>query len=106
MFKKEFRLPKNVKFDKKYQAYSNFFAVKIAENSTGLKRFGVVVSKNIDKRAVGRNRIKRQIRRCIEENEKNLSSGKDILVIARPGIRDKETKEISEELKRIFAKIK
>lgn len=106
MFKKALRLPKSIRFTKENQISSNFFLVKIAENKTGSNRFGIIVSKKIDKRAVERNRIKRQIRRSIEENEKKLSSGKDLLVIARSGIRDKETKEISEEFKRIFKKIK
>ncbi len=105
MFKKRFRLPKNVRFAKENQISSNFFLIKIAENKTESKRFGIIVSKRIDKRAVIRNKIKRQIRRCIEENENNVPAGKDILMIVRPNIKDRQMEEICESIKKIFKKI-
>ena len=106
MFKKGLRLPKSIRFTKENQISSNFFSIKIAGNKTESKRFGIVVSKRIDKRAVIRNKIKRQIRRCIEENEKNVSAGKDILIIVRPNIKDRQIKEICESIAEVFKKIK
>lgn len=106
MFKKGLRLPKNIRFTKENQILSNFFSVKIAENKSEFNRFGIVVSKKIDKRAVIRNKIKRQIRRCIEENKKHLLVGKDLLIITRPGIKDIEEREICESLMKVFKKIK
>ena len=106
MFKKGLRLPKNIRFTKENQTSCNFFSIKIAENKTESKRFGILVSKRIDKRAVIRNKIKRQIRNCIEENEKYLLAGKDLLIITRPGIKDIETRKICESLMEIFKKIK
>lgn len=106
MFKKGFRLPKSVKFAKENQIFSNFFLIKIAQNKTESKRFAVIVSKKIDKRAVIRNKIKRQIRRCIEKNEKNVSMGKDILIIVRPNIKDRKIEEICESIEKVFKKIK
>lgn len=106
MFKKGLRLPKNVRFTKENQISSIFFSIKIAGNKTESKRFGIIVSKKIDKRAVIRNKIKRQIRLCIEENEKYLLVGKDLLIITRPGIKDMETREICESLMKAFKKIK
>ncbi|MEK7502258.1 MAG: ribonuclease P protein component [Patescibacteria group bacterium] len=106
MFKKGLRLPKNIRFTKENQISSNFFLIKIAENKTEYKRFAVVVSKRIDKRAVIRNKIKRQIRRCIEENKNDLPSGKDILMIVRPKIKDRQIEEICESVKKLFKKIK
>lgn len=106
MFKKGLRLPKNIRFTKENQISSIFFSIKIAENKLESNRFGILISKRIDKRAVIRNKIKRQIRRCVEENEKYLSAGKDILIITRPGIKDMETREICESLMKDFKKIK
>lgn len=106
MFKKGLRLPKSVRFTKKNQISSNFFLIKIAENGTDSSRFAVIVSKKIDKRAVVRNRIKRQIRHCIEENKNDLPTGRDILIVVRHDIKDKETREICEFIARIFKKIK
>ncbi len=106
MFKKGLRLPKNIRFTKENQISSNFFLIKIAENKTDSKRFAIIVSKKIDKRAVVRNKIKRRVRNCIEENEKYLSIGKDMLIITRPNIKDARSEEICETLKEIFKKIK
>ena len=106
MFKKGLRLPKSIRFTKENQISSNFFLIKIPDNKTESKRFGIVVSKRIDKRAVIRNKIKRQIRRCIEENEKDVPVGKDILMIVRPNIKDRQIKEICESIKKLFKKIK
>ncbi len=99
-------MPKSIRFTKENQTSSNFFLIKIAENKTESKRFGIVVSKRIDKRAVIRNKIKKQIRHCIEENEKDVPMGKDILVIVRPKIKDRQIKEICESLMKAFKKIK
>jgi len=106
MFKKGLRLPKSIRFTKENQISSNFFLIKIAENKTESKRFGIVVSRRIDKRAVIRNKIKRQIRRCIKENEKYVPTGKDMLVIVKPKIKDRKTKEICESVEKLFKKIK
>ena len=106
MFKKGLRLPKSVRFTKENQISSNFFFLKIAENKTRSNRFGIVVSKKIDKRAVIRNKIKRQVGRYIRENEKNLPIGKDMLIIVRPGIKGRRSNEICESIEKIFKKIK
>ena len=106
MFKKGLRLPKDAKFTKENQIFSNFFLIKIAENKIESNRFGIVVSKKIDKRAVVRNKIKRQIRHCIKENEKDIPTGKDMLIIVRPNIKDRQIKEICESVKQVFKKIK
>ena len=106
MFKKEFRLPKNVKFNKENQFFSNFFSIKVDDNKKDFNRFGIIVSKKIDSRAVIRNKIKREIRRCIEENEKNVPAGKDMLIIVRPGIKDRQINEICESVSKLFKKIK
>ncbi len=106
MFKKGQRLPKGIRFTKENQISSNFFLIKIAENKNDSKRFGIIVSKRVDKRAVVRNKIKRQIRRCIEENEKLVQSGRDMLIIVRPNIKDTQTEEICDSVNKMFKKIK
>jgi len=106
MFKKGLRLPKSIRFTKENQISSNFFLIKIAENGTDFNRFAIIVSKKIDKRATVRNRIKRQIGSCIEENKNDLPMGKDMLIVVRTDIKNKETKEICESLMKVFKKIK
>lgn len=47
-------------------------------------RLGIAVSKKVDKRAVGRNRIKRMARECFRGEAAGLPAG-DYVLIAQPG---------------------
>lgn len=53
------------------------------KNNMDVSRFGFVVSKNIDKRATARNRIKRVLRERVRTLLPNLPTGKDVIIIAR-----------------------
>ena len=104
MLKKKYRIPKEVVFEKQQSTPSPFFVLKFAKNEMGLNRFGFVVSKKTDKKAVARNRIKRQVRFGIEKNFDKIKTGFDFLFIIKKQLLDKTTKEIEEivlgELKR------
>jgi ribonuclease P protein component len=94
MLKRKFRLLKETKFDKKNTYTSPFFVLKITKNEKSFSRFGFVVSKQVDKRATTRNRIKRQVRACIENNFDKIKPGYDMLFVLKKQILDKETVEI------------
>jgi len=87
--------------DKKY--FSPLFNVRISDNKDGKVRFGFVVSKRIDKRAVVRNRTKRVLRNVAEEFINELK-GKDIIVVAKKSLTFKEKIEVTKECKNIFNK--
>ena len=83
MLKKKYRLPWGVRFDESVSFSAPQFIAKAKPNTLLFNRFGVIVSKKIDKRAVVRNRIKRLIYSIIEELHKNIKYGNDILIIVR-----------------------
>jgi len=56
-------------------------------------RLGLVVSRKVDKRAVGRNRIKRVLRETMRHVYPALGSG-DYVVLARPDAKTAENKRI------------
>ena len=87
--------------DKKY--FSPLFNVRISDNKDGKVRFGFVVSKRIDKRAVVRNRTKRVLPNVAEEFINELK-GKDIIVVAKKSLTFKEKIEVTKEFKNIFNK--
>jgi ribonuclease P protein component len=94
MLKKTFRLlgpiPKNA------NSYSTpFFSLKVSKNSEEVSRFGFLVSKKIDKRAVVRNRAKRILRGCVERSLSQIKGGYDFLFIARKDLVGKSTSEIN-----------
>jgi ribonuclease P protein component len=64
-------------------------------------RFGFVVSKKIDKRAVIRNKTKRVLQKAAEDFL-TKTAGKYIVVIARRKLEFKDLVEVKKEFKRIF----
>ena len=59
------------------------FNLKVKKNEMGINRFGIVVSKKVDKRAVIRNKLKRIFREALIELSKTMPSGHDILLITK-----------------------
>ena len=82
---------------------SNLFVFKTAKNDLGVNRFGFVVSQKVSKKAVIRNKIKRQLSEAVRPEIEKIKTGTDVVFIALPGIDKKEFSEIkkavSESLK-------
>jgi ribonuclease P protein component len=93
MFKRENRLTPKVKFNNSQSIANSQFILKNANNKLDVNRFGIVVSKKIDNRAVGRNKIKRLLRNALVNINKKMSTGHDILLIIRKGFLDKTKEE-------------
>lgn len=104
MFKRENRLVPGIKFNNSYLISSSQFVLKEKKNRLLVNRFGIVVSKKIDKRAVVRNRIKRMFRSSLEILNKNMSAGHDILFIARIRSLNKTREEIQLSIKNALEK--
>lgn len=104
MFKKEFRLDRNVRFNNSYTFSAPEFVLKEKKNGLLLNRFGIVVSKKIDKRATARNKIKRIFRSCLIDLNKNMTLGHDMLFIVRIGALDKTKGENQEIIKNAIEK--
>ena len=84
--KRKYRLTARIKKTFSRSFHSPLFALRIGENGLLYNRYGVVVSKKIDKRAVIRNSIKRMVRLCIQEIDNNLKKGYDMLFIVKKNI--------------------
>lgn len=83
MLKKRNRLSAHVRLKNPSVKNLSIATLRIAHNNLAYNRFAFVVSKKIDKRATVRNRIKRQIRFCIEQVLEQLEPGYDMLIIIR-----------------------
>lgn len=93
MFKRENRLVPGIRFSNSYFSASPQFTLKEKKNGLSVNRFGIVVSKKIDKRAVVRNRIKRFFRTSLVNLDRKMNAGHDILFIIKPGIVNKTKEE-------------
>jgi ribonuclease P protein component len=113
MLKKINRLTKDKNFNNVFNpsagrsksSYDKITGVKAAANKEECSRFGVLVGTKISKKAVIRNKIKRQIREIIRKNLKNIKSGYDYIIITQPAIKDKGYREIEESMCGNFKKL-
>jgi ribonuclease P protein component len=110
MLKKRYRLNKNKDFDRVFQqgasAYAAFLGLKVAANNLPESRFAILVSKKIDKKAVARNKLKRQIRNILRADYVQKIKGYDVVIVCLPPIAGKDFNEIKEELGFAFRKLK
>ncbi len=101
MLAKQYRLKKNKDFEltfKKGEALNGrFLFLKLRINNLEISRFGFVIGKKVSNKAVIRNKLKRQLREIIRNNLSNIKSGFDIIIIVKPGIVDRDCREVEEE---------
>lgn len=76
--------------------------MRIAKNDMENNRFGFVVKKTVDKRAVVRNRVKRVFRSCVEEMLSSIRSAHDMLFVLEKGIIGKEREEVFSQLQKLL----
>jgi len=67
--------------------YGQELSLRCWPNGMIQSRWGFVVSKKVDKRAVMRNQIKRRLRAIVRQNFSHLKTGLDIMVLTRTEIK-------------------
>jgi ribonuclease P protein component len=86
-----------------YQA--PLLAMIILKKEDEEKRFGLVVSKRISKKAVIRNKIRREVYEAIRKQLEKISKGVRGIVLVRTAIVDKKAEEIEMEIGEIVKKL-
>ncbi len=104
MLKKENRLPLKNKLISKAAISTEHFIIKIAENNTKSIRSAVIIGKKIDKRAVYRNKMRRQVYELLKDLMIKTRPGTDILFIMKKSILEKTKQALFLEIKNIFIK--
>ena len=74
MLKRSNRLSPQIRFAHAAVFHTKFFTVKIEKNNLLENKYGFIVTKKIDKKAVVRNKVKRRVRACIEELERSQNT--------------------------------
>ena len=106
MLPQQYRLPAQVRLRHSITYRTPLFTLKLAQNNLSYNRFGFIVRKTIDKRAVVRNRIRRVFRSCIEEMLGQINNGYDMLFLFEKGIIEKSRESMSLELHSLFTQKK
>lgn len=103
MLDKKNRIRLKKEFDHVFQTgqsfYSGIIGVKIANNKENIVRFGFLVGLKVNKKAVVRNKIKRQLREISFQELKEIKNGTDIVIIALPAILKADFEIIKKDLK-------
>ena len=81
--------------------HGRHFRIHVTDSHFQYPRLGLVVSKKASKKAVQRNRIKRQIREAFRHSQDRLSD-MDFIVVANPGISGEVNGVLNRELMRLF----
>lgn len=98
MLEKKYRLPSSIKLHNPRKIFGTFFHLLAKENMLTYNRFGIVVGKKIDTRAVVRNRLKRVLREIVYGYTKQRQ-GKDILFIVTKNFFDVPTERVRKIVK-------
>ena len=83
--------------------FNPLFLLFILPNNQTQPRLGITVSKKVSKRAVDRNRIKRQVREYFRLNQ-NLVSNFDVVLIANPAAAKMNNKALQKALTNVWNK--
>ncbi len=96
-------------FDYRLRLHGKSFSYHLRPNSEDFHRLGLAVSKKVSKKAVQRNRIKRQIRESfryflLAAKQQGIETGIDFVVVAKPSAGITENRELRDELDHFWIK--
>ncbi len=108
-FRRQARLTEPAEFKRVFdgcrcKASDRWFTALAIPNDRESPRLGLVVSRKAVRRAVARNRIKRQVRESFRRTQPQLG-GLDIVVIGRPGIDQQDNKALALALENIWTRL-
>ena len=103
MLAKKFRLPiQSFHRLRARSANGHYFSYKNVPNNLPYSRFGAILSRRTEKRAVRRNKMRRIIFDHVRSGNLHHNPGYDFLIIARPEAFTARKQEIEAELNRFL----
>jgi ribonuclease P protein component len=103
MLKRQNRLSKIAKKTNGKRFFSPLFNIQVSGNNLNDARFGFIVSKKIDKRAVIRNTTKRVLQKAAEAFLES-QRGQDIILIAKQPLSFSDLDKVTQELKKVLTR--
>lgn len=110
MLLKQNRLKKKKDFERVFKEgkgfKEKFLALRMTENNKEESRIGFVVQKKYFKKAVLRNKIKRQLREQVRKRMAEIKRGYDVVILARAGLEKAGFGEMDKTLEKLLLKAK
>ncbi len=108
MLSRKHRLSKQKDFDRVYksgkQCAAPHLILKGVRNDADFSRFAIIISKKIAKKAVDRNRVKRQISEIIRQRLAKIKTGFDLVIIVKKDVLDQSSDVLAKELDGLLGK--
>jgi ribonuclease P protein component len=98
------RLEKDIKtlLSKGKSVFGLYVGVKFRPNRLSVSRFAIVVGTKVAKRAVVRNRLRRQLRGILFRHLGDLTAGYDVMLIVKKNAIGKTSRDLETELLQTF----
>ncbi len=80
------------------------FTLRYVPNGKNANRLGIVVSKKVSKKAVVRNRLRRQIRELYKNNVSSIKQGYDMIITAKPLCAGEEYSVLEKSFRHVLSK--
>ena len=80
----------------------DFLVLKKNKNNLNQSRFGFIVGRRVSKKATIRNKIRRRLSSLVQEKLAKIKNGFDIILIAQPGLENKNFAQIERIIDRLF----
>ena len=101
MLKKQQRISLKKDFDAVFKKgrsrYGRLMGIRVKSASGESNRYGIIVSAKVSKKAVKRNRIKRQLKNVCRLNDHALAPSHDLVIVALPAIIHSSYRQIQQE---------
>ena len=81
------------------------FGFKIAKNNLKTNRYGIVISLLTDKKAVVRNKLRRQIKDIISQNDPKVKKGYDLMFLSKESLKKLNFSQIREKIDFLYQKV-
>lgn len=75
-----------------------YFVIKTTTNLLSSSRFGIIISTRIDKKAVTRNKLRRQLSEVLRTNLSSIKAGYDIVFFTKKNILNIDYKTLEKEV--------
>ena len=80
------------------------FTLRFLKNGKNTNRLGVVISKKVSKKAVKRNKLRRQIKAYFAQISNNLKTGYDLLINVKPTCLDLSYQKLTKSINYLLKK--
>jgi ribonuclease P protein component len=84
--------------------HGQYLSIKYATGGGPVTRIGIVISKKVSKKAVERNRLRRQLRELLRPELPRITGGLDMMILVRPGTVGTAREKLSHDLFTVLRK--